>query len=79
MSSSVLVHCLLYLIKNKAIPFSFFFLYSAFCSAESHCHQVLSDDKKRALYDQYGEAGVKSAVGGSAGAYTVLLFNNSLF
>jgi DnaJ-class molecular chaperone len=40
---------------------------------------VLSDDKKRALYDQYGEAGVKSAVGGSAGAYTVLPFNSSLF
>jgi DnaJ-class molecular chaperone len=35
---------------------------------------VLSDEKKRALYDQYGEAGVKSAVGGSGGAYTVLLF-----
>lgn len=34
--------------------------------------QVLSDDKKRALYDQYGEAGVKSTVGGSS-AYTVLL------
>lgn len=32
--------------------------------------QVLSDDKKRALYDQYGEAGVKSAVGGGSG-YTV--------
>lgn len=34
---------------------------------------MLSDDKKRALYDQYGEAGVKSAVGGQAGSYTVLL------
>lgn len=33
--------------------------------------QVLSDDKKRALYDQYGEAGVKSTVGGPGG-YTVL-------
>lgn len=33
--------------------------------------QVLSDDKKRALYDQYGEAGVKSTVGGGGG-YTVL-------
>lgn len=32
--------------------------------------QVLSDDKKRALYDQYGEAGVKSTVGGPGG-YTV--------
>ncbi|GER39332.1 chaperone protein dnaJ [Striga asiatica] len=28
---------------------------------------VLSDDKKRALYDQYGEAGVKSSVGGAGG------------
>jgi DnaJ-class molecular chaperone len=36
---------------------------------------VLSDEKKRALYDQYGEAGVKSAVGGPGGAYTVLLFH----
>lgn len=33
---------------------------------------MLSDDKKRALYDQYGEAGVKSSVGGSAGAYTAV-------
>ena len=32
---------------------------------------MLSDDKKRALYDQFGEAGVKSGVGGQAGAYTV--------
>jgi hypothetical protein len=39
------------------------------------CHnQVLSDEKKRSLYDQYGEAGVKSVVGGSGGAYTVLHF-----
>lgn len=36
----------------------------------SAAYEVLSDDKKRALYDQYGEAGVKSAVGGSAGPYT---------
>lgn len=49
-----------------------------FWGTESHYHQVLSDDKKRALYDQYGEAGVKSAVGGNAGAYTVLLFNSLL-
>ena len=33
---------------------------------------MLSDDKKRALYDQYGEAGVKSTVGGPSSAYTVL-------
>jgi DnaJ-class molecular chaperone len=51
---------------------------SGLWSTESYYHQVLSDEKKRALYDQYGEAGVKSAVGGSAGAYTVLPFNSSL-
>ncbi|XP_041996489.1 chaperone protein DnaJ-like [Salvia splendens] len=33
----------------------------------SAAYEVLSDDKKRALYDQYGEAGVKSAVGGGGG------------
>lgn len=32
---------------------------------------MLSDDKKRALYDQYGEAGVKSSVGGGSSAYAV--------
>lgn len=49
------------------------------CMFEFYCpfnsevqeRQVLSDDKKRALYDQYGEAGVKSAVGGGSSAYTV--------
>lgn len=40
----------------------------------SAAYEVLSDDKKRALYDQYGEAGVKSAVGG-AGAYTTNPFD----
>ncbi|KAL0425116.1 UNVERIFIED_CONTAM: Chaperone protein DnaJ [Sesamum radiatum] len=35
----------------------------------SAAYEVLSDDKKRALYDQYGEAGIKSTVGG-AGGYT---------
>ena len=40
---------------------------------------MLSDEKKRALYDQYGEAGVKSAVGGSGGAYTVLPFHFLFF
>lgn len=45
----------------------------AFClNIEFLCDQVLSDDKKRALYDQYGEAGVKSTVGGASGAYTVI-------
>lgn len=41
----------------------------------SAAYEVLSDEKKRALYDQYGEAGVKSAVGGSAGAYTTNPFD----
>ncbi|KAB2611459.1 dnaJ-like protein subfamily A member 2 [Pyrus ussuriensis x Pyrus communis] len=36
----------------------------------SAAYEVLSDDKKRSLYDQYGEAGVKSAVGGGSSAYT---------
>lgn len=35
----------------------------------------MSDEQKRALYDQYGEAGVKSAVGGSGGAYTTNPFD----
>ncbi|KAK1323988.1 Chaperone protein dnaJ 39 [Acorus calamus] len=37
----------------------------------STAYEVLSDDKKRALYDQYGEAGVKSSFGGATGAYTL--------
>lgn len=41
----------------------------------SAAYEVLSDDKKRALYDQYGEAGVKSAVGGQAGSYTTNPFD----
>lgn len=41
----------------------------------SAAYEVLSDEKKRALYDQYGEAGVKSTVGGSAGAYTTNPFD----
>ncbi|KAL5176530.1 Chaperone protein DnaJ [Glycine soja] len=36
----------------------------------STAYEVLSDDKKRAMYDQYGEAGVKSTVGGASAAYT---------
>ncbi|XP_031739805.1 uncharacterized protein LOC101208835 isoform X1 [Cucumis sativus] len=40
----------------------------------SAAYEVLSDDKKRALYDQYGEAGVKSTVGGSS-AYTTNPFD----
>lgn len=41
----------------------------------SAAYEVLSDDKKRALYDQYGEAGVKSTVGGPGGAYTTNPFD----
>uniref|UniRef100_A0A5B7B3M6 Chaperone protein DnaJ n=1 Tax=Davidia involucrata TaxID=16924 RepID=A0A5B7B3M6_DAVIN len=41
----------------------------------SAAYEVLSDDKKRALYDQYGEAGVRSTVGGQAGAYTTNPFD----
>lgn len=40
----------------------------------SAAYEVLSDDKKRALYDQYGEAGVKSTIGGSS-AYTTNPFD----
>ncbi|AAD55483.1 Similar to DNAJ proteins [Arabidopsis thaliana] len=36
----------------------------------SAAYEVLSDEQKRALYDQYGEAGVKSTVGGASGPYT---------
>ncbi|XAR67783.1 hypothetical protein NMG60_11002682 [Bertholletia excelsa] len=41
----------------------------------SAAYEVLSDDKKRALYDQYGEAGVKTTVGGQTGAYTTNPFD----
>ncbi|KAF3450901.1 hypothetical protein FNV43_RR06990 [Rhamnella rubrinervis] len=41
----------------------------------SAAYEVLSDDKKRALYDQYGEAGVKSTVGGPSSAYTTNPFD----
>ncbi|RDY12906.1 dnaJ, partial [Mucuna pruriens] len=41
----------------------------------SAAYEVLSDDKKRALYDQYGEAGVRSAVGGGSSAYTTNPFD----
>ncbi|GAV75441.1 DnaJ domain-containing protein/DnaJ_CXXCXGXG domain-containing protein/DnaJ_C domain-containing protein [Cephalotus follicularis] len=41
----------------------------------SAAYEVLSDDKKRALYDQYGEAGVKSTVGGPSGSYTTNPFD----
>ncbi|XP_015870905.2 uncharacterized protein LOC107408057 isoform X2 [Ziziphus jujuba] len=41
----------------------------------SAAYEVLSDDKKRAMYDQYGEAGVKSTVGGASSAYTTNPFD----
>ncbi|KAK9141748.1 hypothetical protein Syun_011148 [Stephania yunnanensis] len=41
----------------------------------SAAYEVLSDDKKRSLYDQYGEAGVKSSVGGPSGAYATNPFD----
>ncbi|XP_078438124.1 uncharacterized protein LOC144708599 isoform X2 [Wolffia australiana] len=36
----------------------------------SAAYEVLSDDSKRAVYDRYGEDGLKSSMGGAAGAYT---------
>ncbi|GAU27811.1 hypothetical protein TSUD_113910 [Trifolium subterraneum] len=41
----------------------------------SNAYEVLSDDKKRSLYDQYGEAGVKSSVGGGSSAYATNPFD----
>ncbi|KAJ4830826.1 hypothetical protein Tsubulata_046014, partial [Turnera subulata] len=41
----------------------------------SAAYEVLSDDKKRALYDQYGEAGLRSSVGGQSATYTTNPFD----
>ncbi|KAL4589088.1 hypothetical protein LXL04_001990 [Taraxacum kok-saghyz] len=41
----------------------------------SNAYEVLSDDKKRAMYDRYGEDGVKSTVGGQSGAYATNPFD----
>ncbi|KAF8103358.1 hypothetical protein N665_0188s0296 [Sinapis alba] len=41
----------------------------------SAAYEVLSDDQKRALYDQYGEAGLKSSIGGASGTYTTNPFD----
>ncbi|XP_077237925.1 molecular chaperone Hsp40/DnaJ family protein [Tasmannia lanceolata] len=41
----------------------------------STAYEVLSDEQKRSLYDQYGEAGVKSSVGGPGAAYTTNPFD----
>lgn len=63
---------LLFYSSWSLMPFRFVLLiYCPLNSEVQHC-QVLSDDKKRAMYDQYGEAGVKSTVGGASSAYTVL-------
>lgn len=55
--------------------FIFIFIFIRFACllfTELHYCQVLSDDQKRALYDQYGEAGLKTSVGGGPSAtYTV--------
>lgn len=40
----------------------------------SAAYEVLSDEQKRSMYDQYGEAGVKSSVGGG-GAYAANPFD----
>jgi hypothetical protein len=56
---------------------SLFQKHSRILRDKSSCCQVLSDEKKRALYDQYGEAGVKSAVGGGAGAYTAVIYTHT--
>ncbi|XP_054779660.1 uncharacterized protein LOC129287500 isoform X2 [Prosopis cineraria] len=41
----------------------------------SAAYEVLSDDKKRALYDQYGEAAVNGTMGGASSAYATNPFD----
>ncbi|KAF5776972.1 putative Heat shock protein DnaJ, cysteine-rich domain superfamily [Helianthus annuus] len=41
----------------------------------SAAYEVLSDDQKRAMYDRYGEDGVRSTVGGQSGAYATNPFD----
>ncbi|KAG2254899.1 hypothetical protein Bca4012_040509 [Brassica carinata] len=41
----------------------------------SAAYEVLSDDQKRSLYDQYGEAGLKSSLGGASATYTTNPFD----
>eukprot|EP00850_Spirogloea_muscicola_P020126 SM000207S06201 [mRNA] locus=s207:161333:163962:- [translate_table: standard] len=42
----------------------------------SEAYEILSDDDKRSVYDQFGEAGLKGAAGmGGAGAYTTNPFD----
>ena len=59
------------LLTSSRNLFPLSYLWYCLLNSEVQRCQVLSDDKKRALYDQYGEAGVKSTVGASS-AYTVL-------
>nr|PNR34744.1 hypothetical protein PHYPA_022642 [Physcomitrium patens] len=35
----------------------------------SNAYEVLSNDQRKSIYDQYGEAGVKNGVASGAGAY----------
>lgn len=37
----------------------------------ANAYEILSDDEKRPLYDQYGEAAFKGGASGGAGAYGV--------
>ncbi|KAJ7550714.1 hypothetical protein O6H91_07G113900 [Diphasiastrum complanatum] len=41
----------------------------------STAYEVLSDDEKRPIYDQFGEAGVRSPTGGSGGTYATNPFD----
>ncbi|KAI3712062.1 hypothetical protein L1987_70611 [Smallanthus sonchifolius] len=41
----------------------------------SAAYEVLSDDQKRAMYDRYGEDGVKITIGGQSGAYATNPFD----